>query len=201
MYGCGGYGPGFHGTPWKSIYSDTYSKKDTLMMPAWFYGFHEHKFKYRYVDMDLPPDSVFQYFRSAIRHIPFVSQTDTVRYIQIEQKDYSPKQFYDDERLSVFLREHDIIPDTGKIVVPVLIYNYSAIWSNYGILHGGTTFTTTLNLWLLVFDEGNLVYRQYARFVDQQNHHEPEVYNFQLEQHHWDSLVQMGFKEYISRMK
>lgn len=52
-----------------------------------------------------------------------------------------------------------------------------------------------------MFDEGNLVYRQYARFVDQQNHHEPEDYTFQLEQHYWDSLVQMGFKEYISRMK
>jgi len=199
---CGGliYSPGYHLLEWKSSYAGTYRKSDTLIMPVWIYGFHEQQFKHRYDKINLPPDSVYHYFDLAMHQMPFTHQSENIRFISLEP-DYNPKDWYDDRLLADFVEVHKLPIDSGVVLIPILVYYFAKLSYAYGIMHGGTGFSESLTLWILVFDNGQLVYRQRSVFLNSENLDNPEEYTFQLEQHHWDSVVQMGFKEYIERME
>jgi len=195
------YPPGYHVLKWKSSYADAYRKGDALVMPVWFYGFYESVTSHDLIDMNILPDSVYQFFDVAIRKIPIVHPLDTLRFIHLDINNYSSKGWHDDKLIYTFIESHNINVENGTTFIPIVVYSYGESVHSAGIMPTGTSFKTDLTLWVLVFDQGTLVYRQRSTYYHHENFHNPEEYTFQLEQQHWDSVIQMGFKEYIERME
>ena len=200
------YYPGIHRVPASSkIGADQLYSSDTLHIPYFFYSFYNRELKARYTPLNYNPDSVFQHYLNALEHLPIKFHQDTLRFIELSHKEYMNKEWSKKENIDEFMAKHDIVLNDRNVIIPLIqIYTsgldlvagglYSS--SNAGIHHVNRLFVCQL-----IIKNNRLSFRECAYNLESTLLDHKEPYGYQIEQHHWDSVVQMGFKEYISRMK
>lgn len=150
---------------------------------------------------------MFQHFVEPMRFYGNILIDKEVAMVHITDEEYQQRPWSKKRRINEFINTHSIDCDNKILLLPIvrissseleLITGGSAVggFSNEGMLH-----TSILGIWLIVINNCNPVFRESIYFTDQKLLDDFENYSFRFEQHHWDSVVQMGFKEYISRMK
>jgi len=190
-----------HIVPWHSVVSEQYKTTDTIHVSSWLYGFYEQELKYRNIKKDLNADSVFLIHKSALELLPIEMNFRNVKLTELDE------EFKDDiwkkpDISEDFIKNHGIKIENEPVYIPIvkIFFGKAELLTPY--MANEIQYSTNLLIWIVVLNKGEVTYRQFVYIDDRITLEIDEPYTpFKFEQHHWDSLVQIGFKEYIERME
>jgi len=150
-------------------------------------------------------DSIFNYFTSAI------SKLDILVALSDSAKGFCDNSFYENARMKIdkldMNRIKDIARDSGLVLVPVIYldnqYTQHVYMGSSGVAGGGAYIKQTIVRVLIVMLDGDkVVYLSSAQhFGETYESIDIKDKRNNIEQEHWDKLVEKAMENYIKRLK
>ena len=150
-------------------------------------------------------DSIFNHFKSAL--------LNTKLNFEISKKTYPfcDSSFYSNNRMRIenlnIDKVKNIAKGSGLKLVPIIYldshYQKHFIVGSSGVVSGGHFVKqTVLRVLICIIDNDEIIYlRSVQSFSDTYDSYDKKEKRTNIEQKHWDNLVELAMRDYIKRMK